>query len=104
MKKNPSSAGKEKNLPSSNRRDFIKKASIGGLGAGLLGATAYARDTNSPVEFMAKPLQKAKIKITDIKVAVMGDSPVVRIATDAGINGYGQVESPNHISNLYPFL
>ncbi|MBK9389572.1 MAG: mandelate racemase/muconate lactonizing enzyme family protein [Bacteroidetes bacterium] len=33
------------------------------------------------------------MKITDIKVAVIANSPVVRIVTDAGISGYGQVES-----------
>jgi L-alanine-DL-glutamate epimerase-like enolase superfamily enzyme len=33
-----------------------------------------------------------KIRITDVKCAVIGDSPVVRLATDQGISGYGQVE------------
>ncbi len=33
------------------------------------------------------------MKITDLKCAVIGDSPVVRITTDAGIDGIGQVES-----------
>jgi len=33
-----------------------------------------------------------KITITDLKVAVVGDSPLVRICTDQGISGYGQVE------------
>ena len=32
------------------------------------------------------------MKITDVKCAVIGDSPVVRIVTDEGIDGYGQVE------------
>lgn len=33
------------------------------------------------------------MKITDMKVTVLGTSPVVRIVTDEGISGYGQVES-----------
>lgn len=33
------------------------------------------------------------MKITDLKCAVIGDSPVVRIVTDEGICGYGQAES-----------
>jgi L-alanine-DL-glutamate epimerase-like enolase superfamily enzyme len=33
------------------------------------------------------------MKITDLKCAIIGQSPVVRITTDAGINGYGEVES-----------
>ncbi len=32
------------------------------------------------------------MKITDLKCAVIGDSPVVRITTDEGISGLGQVE------------
>ncbi len=74
----------------SNRRDFIKTASMGGLGAGLLG-TGSMYDTNG--QSLTKPLQNAKIKITDIKVAVIGNSPVVRVVTDAGIDGYGQAET-----------
>ncbi|MEY3989988.1 MAG: hypothetical protein RI985_1069, partial [Chloroflexota bacterium] len=33
------------------------------------------------------------IRITDVKCAVIGDYPVVRITTNVGIDGYGQVES-----------
>lgn len=93
MAKLTSSNEKESNNSSSNRRDFIKKASAGGLGVGLLSTSAYAGNMKTEGEIQAKPAQKQKIKITDIKVAVMGNSPVVRIVTDAGISGYGQVES-----------
>lgn len=33
------------------------------------------------------------MKITDLKCAVIGSNPVVRICTDAGICGYGEIES-----------
>src|SRR5258707_1058631 len=33
------------------------------------------------------------MKITDLKCAIIGDTPVVRIVTDEGISGYGQIES-----------
>lgn len=93
MKKSSDLTNKGNSISSSNRRDFIRKASLGGLGAGLIGASAFAENTNNTGEFQAKPAQKPKIKITDIKVAVMGNSPVVRVTTNAGISGYGQVES-----------
>jgi L-alanine-DL-glutamate epimerase-like enolase superfamily enzyme len=32
------------------------------------------------------------MKITDVRCAIMGGSPIVRITTDAGIDGYGQAE------------
>ena len=33
------------------------------------------------------------MKIIDLKCAVIGQSPIVRIVTDEGINGYGEIES-----------
>ena len=33
------------------------------------------------------------MKITDLKCAVLGSNPVVRVVTDEGIDGYGEVES-----------
>ncbi|HWF46296.1 MAG TPA: mandelate racemase/muconate lactonizing enzyme family protein [Bryobacteraceae bacterium] len=35
----------------------------------------------------------ASIKITDLRCAIIGRNPVVRIVTDQGISGYGQAES-----------
>ncbi len=32
------------------------------------------------------------LKITDLKCAVIGQNPVVRVVTDEGISGYGQIE------------
>jgi L-alanine-DL-glutamate epimerase-like enolase superfamily enzyme len=40
-----------------------------------------------------KSLAKASIKITDLKCAIIGRNPVVRIVTDQGISGYGEAES-----------
>ena len=37
--------------------------------------------------------QELKIKITDLKVAIIGEAPVVRIQTDEGIDGVGAGES-----------
>jgi L-alanine-DL-glutamate epimerase-like enolase superfamily enzyme len=36
------------------------------------------------------------MRITDLKCTVLGQNPVVRITTDEGITGYGEVESPKH--------
>jgi L-alanine-DL-glutamate epimerase-like enolase superfamily enzyme len=37
---------------------------------------------------------ESTVKITDLKCAVIGGSPVVRLVTDEGIDGWGQVETP----------
>ena len=34
------------------------------------------------------------MKITDVKCAVIASSPVIRIVTDEGITGWGQIETP----------
>lgn len=33
------------------------------------------------------------MKITDLRCAVIGDSPIVRLTTDVGIDGFGEIES-----------
>ena len=42
------------------------------------------------------------MKITDVKCAVIGSNPIVRIVTDEGINGYGEVEQ--YKPYLKPFI
>jgi L-alanine-DL-glutamate epimerase-like enolase superfamily enzyme len=93
MKKSLNANNKVNSTSSSNRRDFIKKASIGGLGVGLLGSTATAATVPSSGMVQPKAASKPPIKITDLRCAIMGNSPVVRITTDAGIDGYGQAET-----------
>jgi L-alanine-DL-glutamate epimerase-like enolase superfamily enzyme len=49
------------------------------------------------------------MKIVDLKCAVIGENPVVRIVTDEGISGYGEVESYKpyltwHVLHLKPAL
>jgi L-alanine-DL-glutamate epimerase-like enolase superfamily enzyme len=36
------------------------------------------------------------LEITDLKCAIIGNSPVVRISTNEGISGYGQAETPKN--------
>jgi L-alanine-DL-glutamate epimerase-like enolase superfamily enzyme len=35
-----------------------------------------------------------RMKITDLKCAILGQNPVVRLTTDEGLSGYGQAENP----------
>ncbi len=86
----------------SNRRDFIKKASIGGLGAGLIGANVTGEIISSQNSLQSKPAVKANIKITDLRCAIIAKSAVVSITTDQGITGYGQGETSKPY--LKPFV
>ena len=91
----------EKKSPS-NRRDFIKKASIGGLGAGLLSANVSGEMMTSQSNLQSQTAAKANIKITDLRCAIIAKSAVVRITTDQGITGYGQGETSKPF--LKPFV
>jgi L-alanine-DL-glutamate epimerase-like enolase superfamily enzyme len=33
------------------------------------------------------------VRITDLKCAILGENPVIRVVTDEGLDGYGQIES-----------
>jgi L-alanine-DL-glutamate epimerase-like enolase superfamily enzyme len=96
-----SSAFNEKEINGQNgmknslsRRSFMKQslaASAGVVAAPNMIAPAFQRTTAKPA-----------IKITDLRCAIMGNSPVVRITTDAGIEGYGQAETAKPY--LKPFV
>jgi L-alanine-DL-glutamate epimerase-like enolase superfamily enzyme len=51
---------------------------------------ALQRSSQSQAE---KPKGHVSIKITDLRCAIIGKNPVVRIVTDQGVSGYGQAES-----------
>jgi L-alanine-DL-glutamate epimerase-like enolase superfamily enzyme len=59
--------------------------------SGNTGTYRRSRDTSS---FERLQLKGSVVKITDLKCAVIGGSPIVRIVTDEGIDGWGQVETP----------
>ncbi len=65
-------------MPNSTRRTFL----------GSIAATAAASSLMAQ-----KRTGQPKIKITDLRCAIIGRSPVVRIVTDQGVSGYGQAES-----------
>lgn len=49
------------------------------------------------------------MKITDIKCAILGENPVIRITTDEGIDGYGEAENPKsylrpHVLFYKPYI
>src|SRR5215831_9879392 len=63
------------------RRGVLQSLSAA-AGAGSLSAQQRERRAGRPA-----------IKITDLRCAIIGRNPVVRIVTDQGVSGYGQAES-----------
>lgn len=60
---------------------------------GVAAATSLAAQQISNPRPAEKATGRGSIKITDLKCAIIGRNPVVRIVTDQGISGYGQAES-----------
>src|SRR5450759_2958988 len=61
--------------------------------SGLAAATSLAAQQRGSQPLPEKRTGHGSIKITDLKCAIIGRNPVVRIVTDQGISGYGQAES-----------
>ena len=75
----------------SSRRMFMKHSVAAAAGLASVGG-------NTPLRASAP----SKIWITDLKCAIMGGAPVVRITTNVGVDGYGQAETTK--SYLKPFV
>jgi L-alanine-DL-glutamate epimerase-like enolase superfamily enzyme len=61
-----------------------RRSLLATLPAAMAGSSLFAQQQRSA---------PAKLKITDLRCAIIGRSPVVRIVTDQGVSGYGQAES-----------
>jgi len=59
---------------------------------GFLGALTAAAAA-APLMAQEKRAGQPKIRITDLRCAIIGRNPVIRIVTDQGVSGYGQAES-----------
>ncbi len=78
-----------------NRRDFLKKASLGGLSLGLM----FDGKPEQEAEFLTQKVRKlsnpSDLKITDLRIAVVTKAPMtcplIRIDTNQGISGYGEI-------------
>ncbi|HUA98180.1 MAG TPA: mandelate racemase/muconate lactonizing enzyme family protein [Terracidiphilus sp.] len=73
-------------MSSLSRRGFV------GALSGMAVATALSAQ-QSAATTAARRAGNASIRIVDLKCAVIGRNPTVRIVTDQGISGYGQAES-----------
>ena len=77
-----------------SRRGFVRQS------AGVAGGLASAGGTLPLMASAAAPA--GKIWITDLRCAIIGGAPVVRITTNTGVDGYGQAETAK--SYLKPYV
>src|SRR5581483_9927153 len=78
----------EKRMGEWTRRGFV--GSLSGAAAATVLAGQAAAAAIAPQE---RRTGSVPIKITDLRCAIIGRNPTVRIVTDQGISGYGQAES-----------
>lgn len=85
----------DQNKHTDNRRDFLKKASLGGLGLGFM----FDHDPAKEMEYITQKVNRngkpSDLKITDLRIAVVTGAPMtcplIRIDTNQGISGYGEI-------------
>ncbi|HEX4227069.1 MAG TPA: mandelate racemase/muconate lactonizing enzyme family protein [Bryobacteraceae bacterium] len=71
---------------------WTRRGLIGSL-SGVAAEMSLAAQQRDGTLLSEKRKAPVSIKITDLRCAIIGRNPVVRIVTDQGVSGYGQAES-----------
>lgn len=78
-----------------DRREFLKKAGLGGLGLGSLLAAPFETQAEYMTQNVNRYSSPSELEITDLRIAEIDDIPfrvpLIRIDTNQGISGYGEV-------------
>ncbi|MEM6841347.1 MAG: mandelate racemase/muconate lactonizing enzyme family protein [Bacteroidota bacterium] len=79
----------------SNRRDFLQKASLGGLSLGAFANSSIEETLEYSTQKVNRHSAPTDLKITDLRIAEISEvvfrTPIVRIYTNQGIVGHGDV-------------
>jgi L-alanine-DL-glutamate epimerase-like enolase superfamily enzyme len=86
----------EKEQQTRNRRSFLKKAGLGGLSIASLATASTATQVAYATQKVNRNSSPTDLKITDMRIAEIGKgvvfrTPIVRIYTNQGIVGHGDV-------------
>lgn len=83
---------KDENNSTSGRRGFIQKAALGGLGIGfMLPDNNVAREVEYLTQKVSRNSAPSDLKITDLRIAWYDRVPLIKIMTNQGIYGLGEV-------------
>lgn len=75
-----------------SRRDFFRKAVMGGLGIGfLIDSQNVAADVEYTTQKVSRVSAPSAMKITDLRIANTEDGPILKIYTNQDIFGIGEV-------------
>jgi len=73
--------------------EWTRRGFVGSLSGAAAAATIISGSAAAALPPPDRRTGSVPIKITDLKCAIIGRNPTVRIVTDQGISGYGQAES-----------
>ncbi|MFB6248359.1 MAG: mandelate racemase/muconate lactonizing enzyme family protein [Salinibacter sp.] len=74
-----------------DRRDFLKKASLGGLSLGAMEFSSVEEEVDYTTQNVNRHSRPSNLEITDLRIAQVGNVPIVRIDTNQDIHGLGDV-------------
>ena len=74
-----------------NRRTFLKKAGLGGLGLGIVMNSPLEEQLDYLTQDVSRYSGPSDLEITDLRIAQVGNIPIVKIYTNQGIHGLGDV-------------
>jgi L-alanine-DL-glutamate epimerase-like enolase superfamily enzyme len=74
-----------------NRRTFLKKAGLGGLGLGIVMNSPLEEQLDYLTQDVSRYSGPSDLEITDLRIAQVGNIPIVKIYTNQGVHGLGDV-------------
>ena len=74
-----------------NRRSFLKKAGLGGLGLGIMIKSPLEEQIEYLTQSVSRTSGPSGLAITDMRIAQVGNVPIVKIYTNQGVYGLGDV-------------
>ena len=91
----PNAADPEEAAGGPNRRDFIRNVGFGGLALGAFMNAPITQTLEYSTQKVSRASAPSDLKITDMRYAVVMNGhmrcPVIRIDTNQGISGWGEV-------------
>jgi L-alanine-DL-glutamate epimerase-like enolase superfamily enzyme len=73
------------------RRDFLKNAGLGGLALGFMFQDSVAKEIEYLTQNVRRYSAPSDLKITDMRIAQYDRVPIVKIYTNQGVHGLGDV-------------
>ena len=74
-----------------SRRNFLKKAAFGGIAIGGLMSLKIEDTVAQTTSKVSRASSPSDLKITDMRLAMIASKPIIRIDTNQGIYGLGEV-------------